>query len=208
MKRSVKIIALAVALLVFAVTFLSCGVDVKDPEIIDAAKKLINAAYDINDIYFGEGLPISEKDSEAAKKFAEENGFDNTNIQFLPVTEESPYFSIDEIKKATEKVYSASYCEYLYSMAFEGYSTEDGTAAVYAKYMEDESGTLTVRIDLAENPLPERTYDLESMTVRSKSEDRAVVTMDSYLEGEKEEGTVSFTLVKEEKGWRLDTPTY
>ena len=93
-------------------------------------------------------------------------------------------------------------------MAFEGYSTEDGTAAIYAKYMEDEAGTLTARIDLAKNSLPKRTYDYESIKVKSKSEDMAVFSVDSYLDGKKEDKPVEFTLVKSEDGWRLDNPTY
>ena len=208
MKRFLKIVALAVAVITACTAVAACGADYSDDEIIKAAKSLMEKSYDLNDIYFGVGLPISESDSEEAKKFAAENGFDLENIQFLPVTEESPYKSVKAIKKATEKVYSAQYCEYLFKMAFEGFSTEDGSAAVYAKYMEDESGTLTARIDLANNPLPERTYDYDSIKVKSKKKEKAVITVDSYLDGEKEKSPVSLTLVKEENGWRLDTPTY
>lgn len=208
MKRFIKLTALTVALILAAVMGASCGVDYTDEEVIKEAKALIEAAYEINDIYFGKGLPISAEDSEEAKKFAAENGLSLETVQFLPVTEESPFKSIDAIKKATEKVYSREYCDYLYSMAFEGYSTEDGSAAVYAKYIEDEKGTLTARIDLADNELPTRTYDLDSIEVKTKKEALVTVTMDSYLDGKKEEKPVTFTLVKEDDGWRLDTPTY
>ncbi len=208
MKKLIRITALAVAIIIAAAMGVSCGVDYTDEEIKEKAESLIERSFDLNDIYFGKGLPVSEKDSDEAQKFAEENGFDLGNVQFLPVTDESAYSSIDEIKKATAKVYSESYCEYLFSMAFEGYSSEDGSLAVYARYMEDDSGTLTVRIDLHENDLPNRTYDYSSMKVKSRKDTSVVVTMDSYLDGKKEENPVSFTLVKDEKGWRLDTPTY
>ena len=208
MKNIVKILCLAISVLLCALFVMSCGVDYTDEDIIKEAKALVEKSVPINVIYFGEGLPISAQDSEAAEKFAKENGFSLENIQFLPVNEESPYKKIEDIKKATEKVYSKAYCEYLFSMAFEGYSTEDGTAAVYAKYLEDESGTLTVRIDLADNPLPKRTYDFASCEVISKKDDKAMIKLDSYLDGVKEENKVTFTIVKEEDGWRLDTPTY
>ena len=208
MKKLIKILSLALALL-FSVSMLaSCGVEYTDEEVKEAAEKLIEASFDINDIYFGAGLPISSEDSEEAKDFAKENGVDLQNIQFLPVTAESPYQSIDDIKEATAKVYSAVYSEYLYSMAFEGYSVDDGAAAVYAKYIEDEKGVLTARIDLADHPLPERTYDYKTMKVKSRKKDSVMVEMESYLEGKKEKGTVTFTLVLSEDGWRLDTPTY
>lgn len=208
MKNISKIISICLILSAVFLSFASCGVDKKDPEILKAAEELIEDSFELNDIYFGKGLPVSAEDSEEAKKFAEDNGFDLQNIQFLPVTEESPYKSVEDIKEATLKVYSEDYCEYLFSMAFEGYSTDDGTSAVYAKYMEDEAGTLTARIDLAKNSLPERTYDYDSIKVKSKSEDMAVFSVDSYLDGKKEDKPVEFTLVKSEDGWRLDTPTY
>ncbi len=208
MKRIVKIASLLIAVIMAAMMGVSCGVDYTDEEIKKEAEKLIESSFQINDIYFGKGLPISEKDSEAAKKFAEENGFELDNVQFLPVTEESPYFSIEDIKAATAKVYSKAYCESLYKTAFEGFSLQDGSQAVFAKYIEDESGTLTVRIDLAENTLPVRTYDYSTMKVKAKKDTSVKVEMVSYLDGKKEEKPVVFTLVKEENGWRLDTPTY
>ncbi len=208
MKNISRIISILLVFAAVCFCVCSCGVDKKDPEIVDAAKALMEKSYALNDIYFGKGLPVSAEDSEEAQKFAADNGFDLQNIQFLPVTEESPYKSIEAIKEATLKVYSEDYCEYLFSMAFEGYSTEDGTAAIYAKYMEDEAGTLTARIDLAKNSLPKRTYDYESIKVKSKSEDMAVFSVDSYLDGKKEDKPVEFTLVKSEDGWRLDNPTY
>ncbi|MBR6676083.1 MAG: hypothetical protein IKL24_01990 [Clostridia bacterium] len=208
MKRIVKITSLLLALVIAALMGVSCGVDYTDDEIKKVARELIEASFGINDIYFGKGLPISEEDSEEAKKFAEENGLELDNIQFLPVTEESPYTSIAMIKEATAKVYSRAYCESLYKTAFEGFSLQDGAQAVYAKYMEDGNGTLTVRIDLAEKELPARTYDYSTIKVKSKKEKSVKVEIVSYLDGKKEEKPAVFTLVKEENGWRLDTPTY
>ncbi len=208
MKKLIKIFSLALAIL-FSVSMLaSCGVEYTDEEVKKAAEKLIEASFEINDIYFGVGLPISSEDSEEAKKFAEQNGVDLQNIQFLPVTAEAPYQSIDDIKEATAKVYSENYSTYLYSMAFEGYSADNGASAVYAKYIEDDKGVLTARIDLADNPLPERTYDYSTMKVKSRKKDSVMVEMESYLDGKKEEKTVTFTLVKIGDEWRLDTPTY
>ena len=208
MKNIIKVLALTIALLFSVSMLFSCGVEYTDEEVKAAAEKLIEASFEINDIYFGKGLPVSAEDSEEAKKFAESNGVDLQNIQFLPVTADSPYQSIDDIKEGTAKVYSAEYCEYLYSMAFEGYSVDNGAAAVFAKYIEDDKGVLTARIDLADHPLPERTYDYKTMKVKSRKKDSVMVEMESYLNGEKEEGTVTFTLVMSEDGWRLDSPTY
>ena len=94
MKKTVKIIALTAVLILAAVMAASCGADYTKEELCKSAGALIEASYKINEVYFGEGLPISEEDSEDAKKFAEENGLTLENVQFLPVTEESPRFSI------------------------------------------------------------------------------------------------------------------
>lgn len=208
MKKTVKIIALAAVIIIAAVMAVSCGVDYTEDEVKKAASDLIEASYEINEIYFGKGLPISEKESEEAKDFAHENGLELENIQFLPVNEESPYKSIEDIKKACSGVYSQSYCEYLNLMAFEGFSTEDGSAAVYAKYIEDENGVLTARIDLAESGIVlNRTYDVSTVKVGKMKKNEATVTVDSMVDGKKDE-TLTFKLVREADGWRLDTPTY
>ena len=208
MKRIAKIIAFTAAFVLCAVMTVACGVDYTEDEVKKAAAGLIEASYEINEIYFGKGLPISEEDSEEAKEFAKENGLELENIQFLPVTEESPYKSIKDIKKAVAKVYSESYCEYLNLMAFEGFSTEDGSAAVYAKYIEDEKGVLTARVDLADKGIIlNRTYDTSTIKAKKMKKDEVTFTVDSYVDGKKDE-TLTFKLVLESDGWRLDTPTY
>jgi len=210
MKKIIRLMAALSALVIMA-GLASCSeekIEYEESEVVDAAKALIEASYEINEIYFGKGLPISEEDSEAAKEFYAGLDLDMAAVDFLPVTEEAPYHSIDEIKKATAKVYSKEYCEMLYERAFTGVSSENGSSAALARYIEDSKGVLTARLDIADTCIPlDRTYDPESIKVTETEPKKAKISVDSFVKGEKDEN-LTFTLVLEEDGWRLDTPTY
>ena len=68
-----------------------------DEEIRTAAAELIEASVAINEIYFGEGLPSVEEDSDAADAFSSEIQTDTTLLSYLPVSEDAGYTSIDGI---------------------------------------------------------------------------------------------------------------
>lgn len=207
MKR-LTALALSAVLLVFSVLLTSCSVDYTEDEIKSAAIELIEASYEVNEIYFGKGLSVSEKDSEAAKDFAADLDVDVAAVSYLPVTEDCPYSTIEQLKELAAKVYTADYCEYLWKMAFEGVSVEDGSSAVYARYITDYSGRLTVRSDLDETGADlRRTYDTENITVEKMKKDEAWVTLTSLVDG-KEDISITFVLKRETNGWRLDQPTY
>lgn len=174
-----------------------------DDEIIEAATNLIAESIPVNEIYFGVGLASVETDSEAVADFAREIKTSVTLLQYLPVDKSTGYDSIDRIKEATEKVYSESYCAYLYEMAFTGISDE-GATATYARYMETEGGTLAVRKDFT--VIDTRTYGTD-MQIISKKGNSAVVRVQSYV-NEKEDAVVEVQIIYENGAWRLDSPTY
>ncbi len=179
------------------------GSSFTDDEIMEAAANLIAESIPVNEIYFGKGLAAVEADSEAAAAFAKEIKTSATHLQYLPVDKSTGYDSVDRIKEATEKVYSASYCVYLYEMAFTGISDE-GSTATYARYMETEGGTLAVRKDFT--VIDTRTYDADVQVVRKKG-NSAVVKVQSYVDG-KEDAVVEVQMIYEKGAWRLDSPTY
>lgn len=179
------------------------GSSFTDDEIIEAATNLIAESIPVNEIYFGVGLASVETDSEAVADFAREIKTSVTLLQYLPVDKSTGYDSIDRIKEATEKVYSESYCAYLYEMAFTGISDE-GATATYARYMETEGGTLAVRKDFT--VIDTRTYGTD-MQIISKKGNSAVVRVQSYV-NEKEDAVVEVQIIYENGAWRLDSPTY
>ncbi len=200
--------ALTAVLLLVGVMLSSCSVDYTEDEIKEAAAALIDASYEVNEIYFGKGLPVAEEDSEEVKEFTAGLDVDIAAVNYIPVTGECRYDTIDQLKKLASKVYSEDYCQYLWKMAFEGLSTEDDQSVVYARYMTDYFGRLTVRSDICETGAElTRTYDTENIKVDKMKKDEATVTLQSYVDG-KEDIAISFVLKREADGWRLDQPTY
>lgn len=191
--RSLAFIAAVCSLMLLC----SCGdVGYTDEEIISTARTLVEASYEINELYFGEGLPTTGETSVSSTFYS-------------PVTEESPYHSVSEIKAATEKVYTADYCEILFKIGFEGSSLEsDDEKVTYARFIDDFNGELTARKDLKETSLlAGRTYDFSTATVEKAEKNSARIKIVSLVNGV-EDVSVTLTLKLENGSWRLDTPTY
>lgn len=195
--KVIRFSALLVLVLLFCPVLASCGdVGYSEDEIKNTAKALIEASYELNDIYFGEGLSAGGETS-------------STSSLYSPVSDDCKYHSTTEIKVATEKVYTEDYCKILFKRGFEGSSLEDDADnVVYARYIDDFDGRLTVRKNLSDEALKTgRTYDFSTAEVEKMKKDEAQISVVSQVEG-KADVTVTFTLKLEKNGWRLDTPTY
>ena len=211
MKKVFLITALVLSLLVLS----SCGADIEDEAaFLDEVAGLIESSYEINEIYFGEGLPMQTDGKTADEILAEADSEEGAAVIYLPVTEDSPYKSEDGITEAAAKVYSESYCAFLNQLAFEGISS-DGKLVSYARYVTDFTYGLTVNVKSVSEAMElDRTYDTSTLElVRSRNgfwigtSDYAVVSVDAYDGGvfaEKKE----FKVVRDADGWRLDWPTY
>lgn len=191
-----KLILSVLSVLIFCTLLTSCGdVGYTEDEIRETAKNLIESSYEINEIYFGEGLPVTGEDSVGSRLYT-------------PVTDDCKYHSTSEIKAATEKVYTADYCKILFKTGFEGTSLESEENVRYARFIDDFDGRLTARKDLAESAITRgRTFDYDSAEIVKMKKDRAEITYITHVDGEKDL-SVTVTLLKDESGWRLDTPTY
>ncbi len=191
-----KVLSLLLTLLMLSSLLVSCGdVGYTEEEIMKTAQSLIEASLELNDIYFGEGLPVLDESSVGSALYA-------------PVTEDCKYHSTFEIKEATAKVYTADYCTVLYKIGFEGTSLESETKVIYARYIDDFDGRLTARKDIKETAYKtDRTYDYSTMKVDKMKKSEAEVTVQSMADGVPDV-SVTLTLRLEKSGWRLDTPTY
>ncbi len=196
-----KIISLILAITA-VLTLASCGVSKADKEeICAAAKELITASYEINEIYFGRGLDVTEKEVLV-------------HTEYVYVDESTGYSNIDAVKEATAKVYSTDYCEdYLYVMAFEGIKSGDDeeSAISYPRMREDTKGKLCQLKSVSEEGADlKRTYDFDSIKVESYVRGVAIIKIKSLIDGEYDEaaGEITLTLVRQADGWRLDSPTY
>ena len=131
MMRFLKIFAALALCLLTVLPLASCGTTLTDEEALSLLKERIEASYELNDVYFGEGLrtdPYEENDSV---------------VQYVYVAIDEKYQYIEDIKAATEAVFSANMCGRLYEKAFTGF--DDGQVIVYARYIE-EGGVLTADV--------------------------------------------------------------
>ena len=185
-----------------------------EAEIKAALEELLPKSFELNVVYFGEGLPISD-DREQIEKFYDSFDSDIEQINYHPVSEDCPYQTEAQLREATLAVYTEDYAEYLFQRAFAGISGQlqniDGETvthnAMYAMYIE-MNGVLTVRLDLADEAIPlGREYAIDEMTVKQQKNGVVVVEMPTYINGGLDL-YVEVRLIKTQNGWRLDSPTY
>lgn len=211
MKKFIKFLSAGMA----AAALVSCGggMKVDEEELRSALGELIEKSEELNVIYFGEGLPMTE-DAAVLEEFYSTFDTDVKSINYQPVDPECGYTTETELREATLEVFTENYSEYLFERAFAGISAvyDEGTedqfteTAVYAMYIE-ENGILTARIDLADEAMElGRTYDLGGMKILRVKENYVVVSVPSEMNGKALD--VELKLVMTENGWRLDSPTY
>lgn len=207
MKKTVKLLVLFVLTAAFVISCLaSCG-SKNDPETVAAAEELIEKSYEINEIFFGKGLAVDEESRQEALE-----GFDaQSDVQKVAYAKADAlcgYDSVSSLKEAALSVYTEQYCEVLFASAFNGIKDAIGNTVEYARYIDDEFGFLTVRVDIEEDAIKlDRTYDLSTITITKQTDSFALFTVDSLVAGEPSD-TVRIKMVMTENGWRLDTPTY
>ena len=217
MKRIRIILALAV-IVCFSFQLASCGGKYDEAEIIDASRSLIEQSYEINNIYFGEGLAIDEEElayAQAANGAEKDYEEKKTDMNYYAVDSECGYSSVSDIKEATLEVYTEEYSNYLFELAFSGFSVEIGEndntkeqAVAYARYIDNDFGLLAERIVGEEEKLElSRTYDLDGIEVQKQRSGYVMIKVPSYVGGEKSDD-VELKLKMTDSGWRLDTPTY
>ena len=204
MKKIKKIFIRAAALVAavaLAAAFSSCGKKYDEAEITAAAAKLIEASYEINTIFFGEGLPTVEGDPDDIMKYME-------------ITEDSPYHTEEEIRAATLKVYSPEYCELLFERAFSGLTVDLGDGdevseaeLIGARYVVFDDRLVMLPLDEEDVIKLNRTYDTANIKVVMQKSSRADVSVPSFVDGVPDKD-VTLTLVMTENGWRLEDPTY
>ncbi len=196
-RKSSKGLLFLAILLLTVISLVSCKEKFTDEEIKTAAAALITDAEEINQIFFGSGIPFSDEGKESYKQ-ADKAWLEERGIQ-----------STETLREMTRKVYSDSYSEYIFSIMLASVKT-DTSIASYASYIDSEDGILVYsqRIDYIKGKL---TYHTDEIEVVKKKGDYARVcvklTVES-LEGQKQERTKSFDMVKVGDSWFLNSGTF
>ena len=168
-------------------------------EILEALESLLDETHILNDIYFGEGIPVKE------------NGYTVSVYQEADMSSLEKYgmTDIESIRAKTAEVFSISMCAWLDEIAFNAFSS--GTTVEGARYYKDSENRIMVRTTAEVYVDGTVEYDLSSLEILSQRNDivstqlRATVTTP---EGNTRSDTIKLDLIKEQDGWRLHSPTY
>jgi hypothetical protein len=202
-----RIICLLLTLLLLLCPLSSCGQRSQPPaleQIYDEVVALVEASHTINDAVFGRGLPVYEIGSDYALKNDLYKESDYASYQYVSAA--SPYLSTGQIKDALLSVYSEEYVASLSTVLFDGFVM--GSSIVRAQ-LSESSGQLMQSTDYEPLYTHHRIYDYSTMRiVKPSSAQYVTIELESHLEHEQTSMTVSLSLVLEEDGWRLDTPTF
>ena len=198
-----KIIVLILVVLSVLLAFSACGGEkMTEEQVIEIAGPLIQKSYEINDIFFGEGLPHDE-----APEDEDETQYDIAPVKYVPVFSDK-FKSVSSLKEAALEVYTESYLENVFDIVFNGMSDDDGNIIQYARYFESFADNLKIRAGVEEESIVTgRKYDVTTLKITTQAENYVFFTLDSFIDGESA-GTIELSIKDEGNGWRLDSPTY
>lgn len=205
----------AAAMLLSSCSLFSSAPKLTDEDAVSVLSELIPTSQELNEIFLGEGLRAEGDESGSNYDFGAE---------YYPVASDEKYQSIDEIKSAAEKVFSADYLKTLYRLAFDGVE-ETVTSAPETEEGETAKVDLDAPINEAIEPryimkedrlcvdVKYKGYKLTSEPIASSARvtkqkfETATVELD-YKDGDGNLSQMKIELVYENDGWRLDSPTY
>ena len=208
-KNHIKVISV---LLLLALILTSIGIFAyyrkkSIPKIEDVRERIIQLVEDskqINEIFFGQGLPVYVRDSDLSKEKFVYIGQQNKGYE--KVMEVSPYLMLDEMRVAAQRVYSSAYCEQLFESCFDGVVVDGMTLLEYVEISEwlyqSQARDVLVR--------DERIYLYDTMKiVRPSNAEYINVEIESYLISNPEKIEIErLGFAFEDGSWYLDTPTY
>lgn len=204
--NGIKKITAVVVLAVIALGLFSCGSAPSDEELLARFKELTEVSFEINDIFFGEGLPTYSREEYGEEYDMLYREGDDKDYEY--VKEDAKYHTVEEIKEAARAVYTEDYLASIFDMIFIGFYDEK-SGSIAARYTETSSGLQ--KYGKSENIIGEaRVYDFDSAKILMKNSEYATVEVNTSkpsADGEKTE-KIRITLKNQAGTWLLDTPTY
>ncbi len=174
-----KIISL-VLLLVLCLSLSSCGGNMTDELARAELERLLPTSYEMNEIFWGKGLPTVENSS---------------TDRYKTVKDESGYENVDEILRKASTVFSEDYLKSIEEAVFVG--NEES----FPRYKEIngilKADTQNKGFDIKGNIVIE--------SARIKKQNRAMMIIEAdYADG----GKAELSLILQNGKWYLNSPTY
>ncbi len=203
--KKYRAIALILVIIIFAVGSASCSGNAPELDTVkDRFIYLIENSKEINNLFFGKGLPIYDRED----KLTAELGvyYDDKLTTYNTVMGNSKFISTDGMREAAERVYSEEYLNAIYETAFAGYLTSGVSA--YIRFFENTDG-IYQSIYATDFNLADRIYDYSTIEIVKPSNNSYInITIDTYTTENPNITTVRLSFVFERGNWYLDSPTY
>lgn len=189
MKKVISYLLLIITVLSLCVCFTSCS-RVDDVEAKSIVTRLVQASYELNIIFYGEGL---ETDGD----------MDST---YSWVSENAKYKTKDALVKKTKEIYSNDYSNDMIDVAFGSNVGSYESARYRSTY--DKSLLLKKNSEYLKNE-EIATYDFKSIQILKNSRTFIVANIMTNNFGENNKW-VEITLIYDDtvEDWRLDSATY
>ena len=179
-----------------------------EQEVLAAAVSLIKKSEKLNELYYGKGI-LHTQDTSAA------NGYyypaDTSSLRKFGVS------TIKDIENLTRECYTVSLSNNIISTKLSSVSDEDGILA-YARYYQKydtldtkKEECIMVYINSPVYLTDEIEYDYESLSVSGVKGEEVFVTIKVTVtnsEGKTQTKDLEISLLEEENGWRINSPTY
>ena len=211
--RRLLIGLLVLPVLAGLIFFPSCASKVpKLEEIYDRVVELVERSYELNVIFYGEGLPYYDRDLPIYKPFYNDYSTESFTKDYHIVSSHAKYRSVDAIKMAAEQVYSPELLEQVvYPSAFTGLmvSGVGGAQFANARYLEDgENLYIYAGEDQTDFPTP-LVYDYATMKIIQPSNaERVLLSVTAWEEDRPDEPiTMRISVVLSDGQWLLDKLT-
>ena len=206
--KKIALLILTLALIIAA--FTSCKEkdrEYDEGEVKAAARELIEDSILLNEIFWGKGLPYYDDRNTSEGSYYRAIEYYHYEMGFK---------NIDELKELCAKTFSKKYCESINQTMFS--SIEDGEETLllsryYQKVSVVDGTPEYIMVNTNCQKLLSGTveYDYESIKVTGSEGETVFVTINATVteEGlEPQTREIRISLVEEESGWRIDSPTY
>ncbi len=201
LKNIIRSAAAIILTAVLMLAFCGCGASkMTDAEAVGILAELIPLSQELNAVLWGDALPLEDENPEAVRTV--------TAAQYYPVSAESRYQTVEQVKADCEKVFSSDYLEDVYPMIFDGYTYEDengNKVEVEPRYRNDDRGVIARDITSLSYTFGTE-IDTSSAHVEETGEGIVRVSVKCTVNGEQSEMKITLRLQGEK--WLLDSPTY
>lgn len=211
MKRVFEII-LALLCIITPIFMISCDEnenrDYNEAELFAAAEKLIEESKPLNDVFYGKGVEYDNLSAASYGNYKQALIFDLEGYGF---------HSLEELKTLTKKVFTKDYSENIFKTTLESIKDEDDNIRYFARYIEvgdeigDTDGIIYVNTTYKSLFEGEIEYDYSTLRVVEVKGEKIVVSLKATIttaDGKVQSTDKKITLIEEENGWRIDSPSY